>query len=75
MNPPFGIGGLFWEPDEVEAKTVWQLYIELVTRVATLDLARPRLDREVLKSLYSLFPATRRVARGWAQGGELRPAP
>jgi hypothetical protein len=64
VNIPFGLGGVSWKPDPAEVRAAWSLYIELVTRVATQDLAKHEgLDREVLKSLYSLFPSTRRILR------------
>jgi hypothetical protein len=64
INIPFGIGGATWKPDEAETRAAWNLYVELVTRVATQDLVEHEgLDRAVLRSLYSLFPATRRVLR------------
>jgi hypothetical protein len=61
---PFGLGGATWKPDPVEKNAAWSLYVELVTRVATQELAEHEgLDRDVLRSLYSLFPSTRRVLR------------
>jgi hypothetical protein len=68
-----------WAPDEEERKAAWEMYVELVTRVATVEL-RPHegLLREALSSLYSLFGTTRAILRahgpGVAQpkrGGEL----
>ena len=64
VSVPFGLGSFKWKPDEAEKTAAWNLYIELVTRVATQDLAEDQgLDEDVLRSLYSLFPATRRVLR------------
>jgi hypothetical protein len=48
----------------VEKKAAWELYVELVTRIATQEMATDEgLDREALASLYSLFTSTRRVLR------------
>jgi hypothetical protein len=75
VSLPFGLGGATWEPNPIEEKAAWKLYIELVTRVATQELSEHEgLDRDVLRSLYSLFGSTRRVLRragptvGIAQG-------
>jgi hypothetical protein len=58
ISLPFGLGSCKWKPDEVEKTAAWSLYIELVTRVATQELAEYQgLDEEVLISLYSLFPS------------------
>jgi hypothetical protein len=53
-----------WEPNEVERRAAWELYVELLTRVAVVPL-RPGegLVREALDSLYSLFATTRGVLR------------
>lgn len=52
------------EPNEIEQKAAWQLYVELSTRVATqpFDLRTGRL-RAALSSLYELFGITRGVLR------------
>ena len=64
VNLPFGLGGATWKPDPIEKIAAWSLYVELVTRVAIQELAEHEgLDRDVLRSLYSLFPSTRRVLR------------
>ncbi len=53
-----------WEPNEVERRAAWELYVELLTRVAVVPLAREEgLVREALASLYSLFGTTREVLR------------
>lgn len=66
INLPFGLGGLqgTWEPDESERVAAWDMYVELVTRVTTVEL-RPHegLLREALSSLYSLFSTTRGILR------------
>ncbi len=41
-----------WEPNEVERRAAWELYVELLTRVAVVPLAREEgLVREALASL------------------------
>jgi hypothetical protein len=66
INLPFGLGGLqgTWEPDESERKAAWEMYVELITRVAVVDLGPEEgLLREALSSLYSLFATTRSILR------------
>lgn len=53
-----------WEPDALEEKAAWELYVELVTRISIIELNRgDGLMREVLSSLYSLFPTSRSILR------------
>lgn len=64
ISLPFGLGSSKWKPDETQRLAAWNLYIELVTRVATQELAETEgADEDVLRSLYSLFPSTRRILR------------
>jgi hypothetical protein len=60
------IGGVegTWEPDESERCAAWEMYVELVTRIAVAEL-RPGegLLREALSSLYTLFGITRDILR------------
>ncbi len=58
-----GLSGT-WEPDESERTAAWEMYVELVTRVAVVEL-RPDegLAREALSSLYTLFDTTRTILR------------
>lgn len=76
-----GIGGISgtWKPDESERQAAWELYVELVTRVAVVKL-RPEegLLREALSSLYSVFDSTRQILRKYGpavaqpkEGGDL----
>ncbi|MEM8504865.1 MAG: hypothetical protein AAF716_17125 [Cyanobacteria bacterium P01_D01_bin.1] len=61
---PFGIGGVEMEPDPTERNAAWELYIELVTRVAVQSLhPQEGLVREAMNSLYSLFGSTRQILR------------
>ena len=70
LKLPFGSGieGT-WEPDEREREAAWEMYVELVTRVAVVEL-RPEegLLREALSSLYSLFDTTRDILRRYGPG-------
>jgi hypothetical protein len=53
-----------WEPNEDEGKAAWELYVELVTRIAVVPLGgQEGLLREALSSLYSLFATTRDILR------------
>lgn len=66
INLPFGLGGLqgTWEPDEGEQQAAWEMYVELITRVAVVELGPDEgLLREVLSSLHSLFGTTRSILR------------
>ncbi|MBE9061660.1 hypothetical protein [cf. Phormidesmis sp. LEGE 11477] len=61
---PFGIGGVEIEPDPTERNAAWELYVELVTRVAVQSLhPQEGLVREAMNSLYSLFGSTREILR------------
>jgi hypothetical protein len=64
LNLPFGLGGVTIEPDEVQERAAWTLYVELMTRAAVQPLeSNTGVLREVLDSLYSLFDLTRSVLR------------
>lgn len=64
VNLPFGIGGASWEADPTERNAAWELYVELVTRVAVQSLhPQEGLVREAMNSLYSLFGSTREILR------------
>jgi hypothetical protein len=64
VSLPFGIGSASWESDPTERKAAWELYVELVTRIAVQPLASEEgLMREALNSLYSLFGSTREILR------------
>jgi len=53
-----------WKPSEVERLASWELYVELITRVAVVPLQPGEgLLGEALASLYSLFGVTREVLR------------
>ena len=64
VSLPFGIGSASWEADSTERNAAWELYIELVTRIAVQSLApQEGLVREAMNSLYSLFGSTREILR------------
>ncbi len=49
-----------WEPKDEDKNAAWELYVELITRVATQRLAPDEGDEAAaLKSIYELFPLTR----------------
>jgi hypothetical protein len=57
----FSIKGT-WEPNEAERRAAWELYVELITRVATVPLVHGLL-REALSSMYNLFVSSREILR------------
>lgn len=58
-----------WEADENEQKAAWELYVELITRIAVEELKPEEgLLREALSSLYSLFAETRKILRSYGPG-------
>jgi hypothetical protein len=62
VNLPFVSGT--WELDVVQRKAAWEMYVELITRIAVQPLeADEGLLREALGSLYSLFGETRRILK------------
>jgi hypothetical protein len=66
LNLPWGLGGVkgTWAPDEHERDAAWEMYVELITRVAVEELGPGEgLLREALTSLYSLFQTTRGILR------------
>jgi hypothetical protein len=53
-----------WEPNEAERAAAWELYVELVTRIAVVPLPGDQgLDSEALTSVYQLFTVHREVLR------------
>lgn len=61
--PFIGMEGT-WEPNEVQMKAAWELYIELATRISIVELKEGEgLLREVLHSLYSIFSITREILK------------
>jgi hypothetical protein len=58
-----------WVADEDQQKAAWEMYVELVTRIAVqpLDPAEG-VAREALASLYALFGETRRILKAYGPG-------
>ena len=53
-----------WKPDEHEQAAAWEMYVELVTRIAVAELTpNDGLLRESLSSLYGMFTTTRQILR------------
>lgn len=53
-----------WSPQESDKDAAWEMYIELLTRVATQDLLDSDGDEKTaLSSIYSLFSITREVIK------------
>lgn len=58
-----------WVPDQAERDAAWELYVELVTRIAVVPLSpQEGVLREALGSLHSLFGTTREVLRKYGPG-------
>jgi hypothetical protein len=58
-----------WEPDGAERDAAWELYVELVTRIAVVPLAPGTgILREALASLYQLFGVSREILRKYGPG-------
>lgn len=69
VSLPFGLGSATWEADDTERNAAWELYIELVTRIAVQILDHEQgTVREALSSLYSLFGSTRDILRKYGPG-------
>jgi hypothetical protein len=61
---PFNLGELEFEPDEVQQRAAWNLYVELSTRIAVQPLGLDGgLLGEALSSLHDLFATTREVLK------------
>ena len=64
VSLPFDLGQLEFEPNEVQQRAAWELYVELTTRIAVQPLCPDEgLMREALSSLYSVFDASREILR------------
>ena len=69
LKLPFLDVGGEWEPQDLERKAAWELYVELVTRVPLISLAEGEgVLREALSSIYSLFSTTRAILRSYGPG-------
>lgn len=61
--PFLGIEGQ-WEVDELQRKSAWEVYVELVTRVTVQELKENEgILREALNSFYSMFQTTREILK------------
>jgi len=74
ISLPFGIGSVSIDVDEAQQQAAWSLYVELATRVASVEL-EPGMGsaREALNSLYSIFGTTRSVLREAGPGAAKGP--
>jgi hypothetical protein len=53
-----------WQPRPEEEQAAWELYIELITRVATQPLGKDQGDEAAaLSSIFSLFQVTRELLK------------
>lgn len=53
-----------WKVEEKQKEAAWELYVELVTRISTVELKEGEGSlREALSSFYSLFATTREVLK------------
>jgi hypothetical protein len=58
-----------WVADRAQQTAAWEMYVELVTRIAVQPLGEhDGLLREALSSLYALFGETRRILRAYGPG-------
>ena len=59
-----------WEPKDEDRDAAWELYVELITRVATQGLDPDEGDeRAALASIYSLFELTRSTIKRHGRSG------
>ena len=59
-----GFLNMNWEPQDDDKKAAWELYIELLTRIATQPLPDDAGDEKAaLDSVYSIFPLTREIIK------------
>jgi hypothetical protein len=53
-----------WQPKEPDKAAAWELYIEMLTRIATQHLRPGHGDEKTaLDSIYTLFPLTREIIK------------
>jgi len=59
-----GVLEMEWAPKDPDRQAAWELYVELLTRIATQDLAPDHGDEATaLKSIYDLFALTRQTLK------------
>ena len=57
-----------WEPQVKDSEAAWELYVELLTRIATQPLPEDAgMEQSALSSVYSLFAITREVLREYGK--------
>lgn len=57
-----------WEPQVRDSEAAWEMYVELLTRIATQPLPHNSgLESSALKSVYSLFDITRSILRKYGK--------
>ena len=62
INPPFL--EMEWKPKDEDRDAAWELYIELLTRIATQPLPKEHGDESTaLDSIHSIFDLTREVIK------------
>lgn len=53
-----------WQPQEKDREAAWELYVEMLTRIATQPLSEEHGDElTALESIYELFGITREILR------------
>ena len=53
-----------WKPTDPDKDAAWDLYVELLTRIATQPLANEAgIEKTALDSIYSIFPTTRSILK------------
>jgi len=58
-----------WQPQDKDKSAAWELYIELLTRIATQSLPDANGDEQsALDSIYSIFGTTREVIKSNGRG-------
>lgn len=57
-----------WEPQVEDAEAAWEMYVELLTRIATQPLSDDTgIESSALASVYSLFGITRGILREYGK--------
>lgn len=57
-----------WEPQVKDSEAAWEMYVELLTRIATQPLPDDSgLESSALTSVYSLFGITRNILREYGK--------
>ncbi|MBZ0092154.1 MAG: hypothetical protein K8F27_08035 [Sulfuricellaceae bacterium] len=57
-----------WEPQVKDSEAAWEMYVELLTRIATQPLPdNSGMESSALESVYSLFGITRGILRKYGK--------